>query len=1090
MKSLLSVLLALFIFFLPNISEAKSKENKKKDSFNSSVFAGLKFRAIGPSFTSGRIADFAVNPKNHSEYYVAVASGNIWKTINAGITFKPVFDKYGSYSIGSLAIDPTNTNVIWAGTGENNHQRALGYGDGIYKSLDGGKTWKNMGLKNSRHIGKILINSKNSNIVYVAAEGSTWGSGGDRGLYKTIDGGKTWKRVLKISENTGISSMVMDPRDCNVIYAGAEQRRRHVFTKIGGGPESALYKTVDGGKTWKKLKSGIPSGDKGGIGLAISPVNPDYIYAIIEGTKDTKGFYRSTDRGESWKKMSSHSSSGQYYNEIFCDPKDVNKVFSMETVSKYTLDGGKTWRTFGLTKRHVDDHALWIDPTNTKHILIGCDGGMYETYDMGKHFNHMTNLPVIQFYRVAVDNSFPFYHVFGGTQDNGSMGGPSNSLSRRGVKNSDWYLTNGGDGFWTTVDPKDSNTVYAESQYGNIVRYNKKNKESKYIRPQPRKGEKTYKWNWDTPYLISPHSNTRLYIAANKVFRSDDRGNSWKVISDDITAKIDRNTWKVMNKYWSSDAVAKDVSTSQFGTAVAIDESRLQENLLYIGTDDGLIQVTENIGKTWRKISKFPGVPQYTYISDIFTSRFDKNTVFVSFDNMKRDDFKPYLLKSTDKGKTWISIASNLPENGTVHTIVQDFKNKNLLFAGTEFGVFFSINGGKKWIQLKSGIPTIAVKDITIQERENDLVLATFGRGFYILDNYSPLREFNKKILKEDIHLFSIKDALLYVQTGGRYGSGENLWHSKNPEYGAVFTYYVGKIDKTAKEIRQKKEKALFKKGEKINVLNWNQLREESIEEAPYLIFTITDTNGNIVRELRTKEKKGMNRIVWNLKYTKLNPVKNSPSPIKYNPLKKAKGSFLVMPGKYQVYISKNIHGKRLKLTKPISFSVKALNMNSMSSEDFKKIDNFNKELIKMSKDLQGTIEYTNSLLDNIITIKQTILLKPKTEQQLYPKLRKLELQLRNIQFKFNGHKAKASAEEIPPSHVPIMRRFETIIYTRMGTTSKPAQNMINSLNIAKDELKKITRELKSISEKITKINEILTKKDLPWTQGRLPRVQ
>ncbi|MCK5338832.1 MAG: hypothetical protein KAJ50_08475, partial [Bacteroidales bacterium] len=615
----------------------------------------------GPAFTSGRIADFAVNPCNPSEYYVAVASGHIWKTVNNGTTFSPIFDNYGAYSIGCLAMDPNNHNVVWAGTGENNHQRALGYGNGVYKTVDGGKKWKNMGLKDSRQVGKILIDPRNSDVVYVAAEGSVWGPGGERGLYKTIDGGTTWELVLEISEHTGINDMVMDPRNPDVIYASSEQRRRHVHTKIGGGPESGVHKTTDGGKTWKKLKSGLPGGDVGGIGLAISPVNPDVVYAIIEAAGESGGFFRTADRGESWKKMGSHHASGQYYNEIFCDPVDVDKVYSVETISHVTLDGGKTWNRIGNNSRHVDDHALWIDPKDTKHFLIGGDGGVYESFDGGKNYIFKSNLPVTQFYRVNVDNTWPFYWVYGGTQDNNSYGGPSQNTSRQGVSQGEWVVTLGGDGFWQAIDPDNPDIVYSEYQYGNITRYDKKSGQGTGIKPQPRKGEDTYKWNWNTPFIISPHSGTRLYIAADKVFRSDNRGDNWEVISDDITAQVDRNTWPVMDRFWGVDAVQKDVSTSLFGMAVSLAESGIKENLLYVGTDDGVISVTEDAGENWQQVKSFPGVPEYTYVSDILPDKFDENIVYASFDNHKRDDFKPYILKSNDKGKTWASISGNLP---------------------------------------------------------------------------------------------------------------------------------------------------------------------------------------------------------------------------------------------------------------------------------------------------------------------------------------------------------------------------------------------------------------------------------------------
>jgi photosystem II stability/assembly factor-like uncharacterized protein len=532
---MLFVLLLIGVQFTAFAGKKKEKENENKDKDKISL-SFLKFRSIGPAYCSGRIGDFAVNPDNPSEYYVAVSSGNVWKTVNYGTTWEPVFDDYGAYSIGCVTMDPNNHNVVWVGTGENNHQRALGYGDGVYKSVDGGKKFKNMGLKESRQIGDIIIDPRNSDVVFVAAEGSAWGPGGERGLYKTTDGGENWKLVLEISENTGVNNVAFDPRNPDLMYATSEQRRRHVNTKIGGGPESAFYKSTDGGENWRKVTTGLPSGHVGGMGLAVSPVNPDYIYLIIEAQGKTGGFFRSTNRGETWKKMSDHHSSGQYYNEIYCDPKDVDKVFSVETYTHYTLDGGKTWKRLGQDGRHVDDHALWINPDNTDNIIIGGDGGVYETWDMGKTWDFKENLPVTQFYRVNVDDDFPFYNVYGGTQDNNSLFGPSATTSYYGITNEDYTVMLGGDGFWTAVDPSEPDIVYCEYQYGNIYRYDRKNGHTQYIKPIPRKGEETYRWNWNAPVIISPHSPTRLYMGANKIFRTDDRGISWEVISEDVTA--------------------------------------------------------------------------------------------------------------------------------------------------------------------------------------------------------------------------------------------------------------------------------------------------------------------------------------------------------------------------------------------------------------------------------------------------------------------------------------------------------------------------------------------------------------------------
>ncbi|MCK4288852.1 MAG: hypothetical protein KAW86_06585, partial [Bacteroidales bacterium] len=516
-----------------------------------------------------------------------------------------------------------------------------------------------------------------------------------------------------------------------------------------------------------------------------------------------------------------------------------------------------------------------------------------------------------------------------------------------GVISDDWIITLGGDGFWQAIDPENPDIVYSEYQYGNIYRYDKKSGEAINIKPQPPKGENTYKWNWNTPVILSPHSNTRLYMAANKVFRSDDRGNTWKVISDDITAQIDRNKLPVMGRYWGVDAVVKDVSTSLYGMAVSISESPIQEDLLYVGTDDGLIQVTEDAGKNWRKIDKFPGVPENTYVSDIFTSKFDSAVVFAAFDNRKRDDFKPYLLKSKDRGKTWESIAGNMPENGTVHAILQDHVNPELLFAGTEFGVFFSNDSGETWTQLKSGIPTIAVRDMAIQERENDLVLATFGRGFYILDDYTPLRELNQKIIDTTAYFFPVKDALMYIQKRGKYAQGSTYFTAKNPDFGATFTYYLKETPKTLKQQRKEKEKELIKDKKPIPIPTMEELRAEKNEVKPYLIFSITDEQGNIIRKLTKSPSKGISRITWNLRYQGMNPVNIKDG--KFDPLSSGGNGMYVMPGKYFVSLSQNVNGKITELAEPVEFNAVVLNNTTLPAGDRAALVAFQNKLAEMS---------------------------------------------------------------------------------------------------------------------------------------------
>jgi photosystem II stability/assembly factor-like uncharacterized protein len=1076
----------LFFFFIIIPCALVSGENEKKDSCDSALYDGLKWRSIGPAFTSGRISDIAVNPKNHSEYYVAVASGNIWKTENRGVTFNPIFDKYGAYSIGCLAIDPDNPNVVWAGTGENNHQRALGYGDGVYKSIDGGKSWKNMGLKESRQIGKIIIDPRDTDIVFVAAEGSVWGPGGDRGLYKTIDGGKTWKIVLEISEHTGVNNVIFDPRNPDIMYATSEQRRRHTFTKIGGGPESAVFKSTDCGETWEKIMQGLPKVDIGGMGLDISPANPEYIYLSMEAADNKGGFFRSRNRGATWEKMSDNHSSGQYFNEIFCDPKDPDKVFLMDVRSEVTLDGGKTWKTLNLENRHVDDHAMWINPNNTDNWLIGGDGGVYETFDDGETYDFKENLPVTQFYRVFADNSEPFYFVYGGTQDNNSMGGPSQTISEDGIVNSDWFITNGGDGFWSAVDPEDPNTVYAEAQYGWMVRYNRITEESIYIRPEPRKGEKTYKWNWDTPLFISPHKNTRLYCAANKVFRSEDRGNTWEVISDDLTAQVDRNTWPVMEKYWSIDAVAKDRSTSLWGTIVTLAESKVKENLLYAGTDDGIIQVSED-AKNWKKYSKFPDVPEFTYVTDILPSKFDENIVFAAFNNHKRDDFKPYLLMSSDKGKSWKSISGNLPNRGSIHSIEQDFIDPDLIFVGTEFGIFFSNNLGVTWIQLKSGIPTISVEDIAIQEREEDLVLATFGRGFYILDDYSILRQVGEEDLNKESILFPVKDAMLYVQGRARYGQGSNYYKANNPEFGATFTYFIKEVPKTLNEIRRDKEKELFKESKPIPQPSDEELRRERNEVAPYIQFTIFDENKTVVRKLTEQAKKGINRISWDLRYQSINPISEKD---KFDPKAKPKSSTLVMPGNYSVYFSIiTIEGEK-KLSDTLEFKVVPLNKPLPVSPEREELVAFQVKANELSRTIIGTESYLRELIDKIDKLKQTIISTPLAPTDLLSDANRIALELDEISLRFTRESLYPSTEENPPSLNTINERLSVLRWTHFRSTEPITQREKTAYDILIEEFPPLYERIRQLSEiDIINLEKKLEGFGAVKTPGRLPEL-
>jgi photosystem II stability/assembly factor-like uncharacterized protein len=1046
----------------------------------SSILSGIKPRLIGPGITSGRIGDIAVNPQNHSEFYVGVASGNVFKTTNGGTTFSPVFDNQEVYSIGTIELDPNNPHTVWVGTGENNSQRSVAWGDGVYKSTDGGKSWKNMGLKESEHIAKIIIHPKNSNVIYVASQGPLWKADGDRGLYKSTDGGETWEKSLYVSENTGVSDMVMDPRNCNVMYATSYQRRRHQWTLINGGPEGAVYKTTDGGENWFKIMNGMPSGDIGRIGLAISPVNPDYVYAIVEAAEGG-GFYRSTNRGATWEKRGTKiSASAQYYQEIVAHPHRLDWVINTDTYTQYTDDGGLTWHNIPTSHRHVDDHAIWINPDDPNEWLIGGDGGLYRTYDEGKTWDFMENLPVTQFYRVQADNDTPFYNVYGGTQDNNSLGAPHRTTHDGGIYNQDWLFIVGGDGYEPQIDPTNPDIIYGQWQYGNIVRYDKSSGEITGIQPQADEDEEL-RWNWDTPLIISPHNHKRLYVAANKVFRSDDMGNSWTKISDDLTRQIDRNQLEIMGKVWSPEAVAKNQSTSLFGNIISLEESPVQEGLLYVGTDDGLIQVTEDGGQNWRKIESFDGVPEWSYVSDVFASRHDANVVYASFNNHKKGDFKPYILMSNDKGKTWKSIASNLPDNGPVWTIEQDTEDPNLLFVGTEFAFFTSTNNGDKWIRIKSGFPTIAVRDLDIQERESDLVIGTFGRGIYIIDDYSPLRYLNKETLNKDANLFPVKDAIMFIENSShaRGANGNEFYRAENPPFGAIFTYYLKEVPKTLKELRKDEEAKVRETKGLYKYPSFADLRLEDLEDKPYLIFTIEDMNGNAIRHLTEPAKSGVNRINWDLRYASQYPVGKNTKVDKHSAMP-------VVPGKYKVSMSLFHNDKIEKLAGPVEFNTKPLDYVTLPADDKNALAEFQQKMNKLSGAVQATSKLLNELDDKIQLIRKTIKVTENSTPALLEKTYQIDDRLKDFDKRLNGDKSisKRAGNQTPS----ISDRVGYAVFTMWYTTSAPTQTSRKNYEIAGKQLEALLTDINNlINTEIKPLENELDELNAPWTPGRMP---
>jgi photosystem II stability/assembly factor-like uncharacterized protein len=1071
-------------------AEEKKEEPKKPEPFSTPTFAGLRFRLIGPAFTSGRVVAVAVDPTDHSHYFVGAASGGVWKTTNAGTTWTPVFDSESSYSIGVVVIDPKNPLTVWVGSGENNSQRSVSYGDGVYRSDDGGKTWKNMGLKTSERIGQIAIDPRDSNVVYVAAQGPLWGSGGERGLFKTTDGGKTWKSALTISENTGVTDVVIDPNNPDTLYAAAYQRRRHVYTLVNGGPESALYKSTDAGATWNKLRTGLPTSEMGRIGLALSPADTNVIYASIEAADRKGGIFRSNDRGASWERRNPFDTTAMYYGHIYCDPKEVDRVYVPNVFMMVSDDGGKTLRPLGERSKHVDNHVIWIDPANTNHYLVGCDGGMYESFDRGAMWDFKANLPIAQFYDITTDNATPFYNVYGGTQDNYSMGGPSRTRSVSGIVNSDWFVTQGGDGFRSQVDPEDPNTVYAELQYGVLVRFDKRTGERLGISPAPGRGEEALRVNWDAPFIISPHSRTRLYYASNKLYRSDDRGDSWALVSNDLTRQLDRNKLPVFNKVMSVDAVSRHASTDPFGNASALFESPKKEGLVYVGTDDGLIQVTEDGGKNWRKIESFPGVPEMTYVARIAASQHDANTVYASFDNHKRSDFAPYLLKSTDAGRSWASIKGNLPANGPVLAIAEDHLNPNLLFVGTEFGVFFTIDGGKKWIQLKGGLPTIAVRDLAIQKRENDLVLATFGRGIYILDDYTSLRNLRPETLTQEAALFPVKDAMMFIQSqplGGRGKSfqGESFYAADNPPYGATFTYYLKEAPKTRKQRRQEAEKEADKKGQPVYQPTLDELRAEDEEEAPAIIFTVKDGEGRVVRRLNAPAAPGINRLSWDLRYP--SPILSQRPP---EPLEELFGDPpagpLVMPGKYTVSMARRAEGAVTPIGSAQEFTVYVEGQSQMNPADRAALVEFQQKVARLQRAVTGALETANQLKTRLGLIKRALQETPTADYKLTEQAQAIEHRLDDILRALRGDQTARSRNlDTPPS---INDRVGTILGEQRMSSSQPTKTQQAHYAAAAADFETTLAQLRSLFEgDLARLEKGMEAAGAPWTPGRIP---
>lgn len=1049
----------IIAFFVNTFLPAHAQERQP------SVLDGLKFRSIGPATTSGRIADIAIDPLNESIWYVAVGSGGVWKTDNMGTTWAPVFDKEASYSIGCVTIDPVNQSTVWVGTGENVGGRHVGFGDGVYVSHDSGATWKNMGLRASEHISRIVVHPENPDVVWVAAQGPLWSEGGDRGLYKTTDGGQTWIKTLGDKAWTGVTDLELDPTNPDVLYAATWDRHRTVASYIGGGPGSGIYKSTDGGDTWAKLSKGIPESNLGKIGLAVSPFDPATIYAAIELDRKKGGVFISTDAGASWTKQSDAVSGGtgpHYYQELYASPHQDGRLYLMSNTVLISDDNGRSFKEMNEENKHVDSHAMAFKPSDPDYVLFGTDGGLYESYDLTKTWRFFPNLPVTQYYKVAVDDARPFYHLYGGTQDNGSHGGPSQTRFEGGIPNSEWWKTIGADGHQSATEPGNPDITYAEYQQGVLWRVDQTTGETVFIQPQPGEGDPYERFNWDAPILVSPHKASRIYYASYRVWKSENRGDAWTPISGDLTRNEVRMSLPIMGRQPSWDNAWDVYAMSDYNTITSLAESPVQEGLIYAGTDDGILQVTEDGGANWRKImlGSIKGVPQRAFVNDVRADLFDAGTVYLALDNHKEGDFKPYLLKSTDMGRSWNIINGNLPGRLLTWRVVQDHKDSKLLFAATEFGVYMTQDGGISWTQLKGGLPTISFRDITIQREQDDLVAASFGRGFYILDDISVLRNLKTQDPPSEATLYPVKSAALYKQRSAMDSQGNTEYKGENPPYGAVFTYYLPDEVKSLRSIRVENEKPLRQQHANIPFPGWDALAAETDQQEPMILFAIQDEAGAVVNTVKGSNKKGINRIAWGFNYAEregVQPEKPEGEEDSWDTR-----TYLATPGTYKATLYKWVDGSLTLLDGPELFEVRKLDQGALPAQPAEVIIAFRERFQKFQQDLNQVKAEMEEGAKTVDAMQRALQQAKSPSAGLYADIYSAREAFLELNAVMNGNSAKNQiGEDNPPSPSNAV----TVSGRALGNTYGPTPNHIKALDRGEKQLAGVKVKLEELMQ-------------------------
>ena len=1050
-----------------SLAIASEVEEAGEGSLRASLLGNLEWRNIGPGMTSGRIAHIAVVEDDTRIIYAATATGGLWKTVNNGTTWKPVFEEEGTVSLGAVAVARSNSNIVWVGTGEDFNARSNSWGDGVYKSEDAGKTWEHLGLEETRQIGDIVIHPEDPDVVFVAAMGSLWGAGEERGLFKTTDGGKTWSKALYISEHTGVADVAMDPRDPDWLYATAFQRERRNWSFVAGGPEGGIFRSNDGGANWSRLENGLPTGEMGRIGLSVCRGQPDRIYAAVRAKGEENGIYRSEDRGASWELRTREVATRWSYGDLLCDPNDPDRVYVLAGDTTVSTDGGKTHRPLVSGGRvHGDHRSFWIDPAHSDHLILGTDGGLYLSYDRGESWEFMDHIPVTQFYTVAVDMRKPFYYVYGGTQDQSSYGGPSGTRNTDGITNADWFRTIRGDGFYAAIDPTDPTVVYSEAHYGRLVRFDTRTGEQHLIQPQPPEGE-SYRWNWSSPLLISRFDHETLYFAANKVFKSTKRGDAWDVISPDLTRQLDHFELPLQGRLWPRDAIGLHTGTSEYGNITTLSESSIREGLLAVGTDDGLLWVTTDDGANWSKFDQFPGVPEQTRVSRGVLSRFEENTLYVTFDAHKDNDFRPFVIKSADLGKSWTSITGNLPAFGSTRVVVEGLRNPNLLFVGTEFGVFVSITGGGHWVPLKNNLPTVPVHDMVLHPRESDLVIGTHGRGFWILDDVGIFDSLSEDVLKSTSHLAPLRPATqLHRFDRGRGNLGDQFFRAPNPPDGAIITYYVNPklmSSSSAEPTTSGDGGAETRSGASIQL-------------------AIYDAQNILVRRLKVPQGPagtGIQRAVWDLRHplpyeaaggagreTKRGSSFNVP----YGPF--------VMPGEYQVHlrVKDALHTENVRVEPDPDIS--------MSDTDRREWHDILVELTHLQGTVRAVRTAAGQIEDQLRAVTSALEELPDVSAALVSEVETLSKQVGDIVRESEPQEGLFGGTM--PKRFRVVDQINMVYAYVEGSTAPPTEDQKRWKRRGSERLNEIVDQLTRLStEALPALYQKLDQHGVAWTPGR-----